>query len=100
MRNLIALVLLVFASACTQNPDPNAPAASSSGEPIPPTLQGNGQGPDVNPDAAVPASSPDCKFRAGEACFRDAKAACKAAGCEEASCVQRETFPVQVSCKK
>lgn len=96
---MIALFLFAFAAGCTQNPEPNAPVASS-GEPIAPQLQGNGQGPDVNPDAPVPAASPECKFKTGEECFANAKAACKAAGCDETSCIQKETFPVQVSCKK
>lgn len=92
MRDLIGALLFSFAVACTQTPD--------AAEPIAPKLQGNGQGPDVNPDAPVPASSPECKFKAGEECFANAKAACKAAGCEESSCIQKETSPVQVSCQR
>jgi hypothetical protein len=88
------VMLALFAVACSQTPDPAAPTDDVTGR----QLQGNGQGPDVNPDAPVLPDSPDCKFRTADACFSNAAAACKAAGCDEASCEQKETSPVQISC--
>jgi hypothetical protein len=93
MHRGFALVFFVVA-ACSHNPDPSQPTASPDG--LGKQLQGNGQGPDVNPDP--PAAS--CGFKVGDTCFASAEAACKAAGCDLSACLQLETMPVQIECKK
>lgn len=89
-------LLLAFASAC----GPKPASTPTTSDPLGKQLQGNGQGPDVNPDAPVPADSPDCGFTVGATCFKTAQAACKAAACEPGECLELETMPVQVQCKK
>ena len=97
IRTSVALASLVFAVACSQAPDPNTPV-SSADEPVGAPLP-DPQAPGDNLDAP-PADPADCKFTAAKACFSTLEEACKSAGCDAASCEQRETMPVQVSCKQ
>jgi len=96
-RGLFVASAIALFGACAATPDPSTPTASPD-DALGKQLQGNGQGPDVNPNA--PVSSGECQFKSGTQCFTTADAACKAAGCEMPSCKQLETFPVQVQCKK
>lgn len=95
---LLSLVTLAALSACTETPAPSTPTASSSA--FGAQLQGNGQGPDANPDRPLPVDSPECQFRVAQACYLNADAACKAAGCERSACTILESMPAQVQCKK
>lgn len=100
MKTLASLLLLVTLSACSETPSPNAPTSSPSSSAFGAQLQGNGQGPDANPDRPLPAGSPECGFRVADACYTNADAACKAAGCERSACTILESMPAQVQCKK
>lgn len=102
MKTLASLLVLVTLSACSETPSPNAPTSSpsSSSSAFGAQLQGNGQGPDANPDRPVPTGSPECAFRVADACYLNADAACKAAGCERSACTILESMPAQVQCKK
>ena len=84
MRAVVILFVGAIATACTSTPEATEPTS----EPPDGQLQGAGQGPDAAP----------CDFKVGDACFPDAESACTSAGCDMASCIQRETHPVQVSC--
>jgi hypothetical protein len=97
MARFLALVF-VFAAACSNTPSPSQPT-TSEGDPGK-QLQGNGQGPDVNPNPPATSGASACGFKVGTECFQSAEAACKAAGCDVSACLQRETLPVQVECKK
>ncbi len=97
-RSFVFVLSSLLVGACSSTPAPSEPTASPD---VPgKQLQGNGQGPATNPDAPVPAGSSECGFMVGAECFRTAEAGCKAAGCEASACLQLETMPVQIQCKK
>lgn len=87
--------------------------ACGAGEPIPPQLQGAGQGPDAKPTASafgaqvqgagqgpdVKPGTPACKYTWKGACFEVPAGACKAAGCAPDRCVVPPAVPGEVACK-
>lgn len=77
-RLAFAFALVSLASACGPSP-----AAES-----PPQRQ------DVKP------GGPGCTHVVEGKCFADKASACKAAGCEADSCIELETMPMKVACKK
>jgi hypothetical protein len=99
---LLAATLAVLA-AC------GAPA----GEAVPPKLQGNGEGPDVNPHPpafgaqlqgggegpVLKPGSPGCKYLVKGICYEVPAGACKAAGCALDRCTLPAATPGEVTCK-
>ncbi len=85
-RTIAFSFLAVLVAACGgEAPNPNTPVSSSTTE---------------NPGGQPKPGSPGCTHVVGTQCFTDAASACKAAGCEKDNCLELETMPVKVSCKK
>lgn len=85
MKNVfLPLVALLFACGGseppTKTPNEDAPAKPA-------------------PGSEVPRDSKECGYVAGDKCFKNGKDACAYAGCAEDTCLQAESFPVQIRCK-
>jgi hypothetical protein len=89
LRSFSIAFALVVLGACGDTPQPQAPS-TPTGASVP----------SAGPTADLKPGSPGCTHVVAGKCFSDGAAACKAAGCEGDKCLQAESFPVQVSCKK